>query len=37
MINIAIVDDNTAFLQEMKQNIEACKEFTADMACGTYL
>ena len=36
MINIAIVDDNTAFLQEMKQDIEACKEFTADMACGTY-
>ena len=36
MINIAIVDDNTAFLQEMKQNIEACKEFTADMVCDTY-
>lgn len=36
MINIAIVDDNTAFLQEMKQNIEACREFTADMACDTY-
>ncbi len=31
MVNIAIVDDNKAFLQEMKQNIEACKEFTADM------
>ena len=36
MINIAIVDDNKAFLQEMKQNIEACKEFTADMVCDTY-
>ena len=36
MINIAIVDDNTAFLQEMKQDIEACKEFTADMVCDTY-
>ena len=36
MINIAIVDDNQAFLQEMKQNIEACKEFTADMVCDTY-
>jgi len=36
MINIAIVDDNTAFLQGMKQNIEACREFTADMACDTY-
>lgn len=36
MINIAIVDDNQTFLQEMKQNIEACKEFTADMACDTY-
>lgn len=36
MINIAIVDDNTAFLQEMKQNIETCVEFTADMVCDTY-
>ena len=36
MVNIAIVDDNKAFLQEMKQNIEACKEFTADMVCDTY-
>ncbi|MDE7321801.1 MAG: LytTR family DNA-binding domain-containing protein [Lachnospiraceae bacterium] len=36
MINIAIVDDNTAFLQEMKRDIEACKEFTADMVCDTY-
>lgn len=36
MINIAIVDDNIAFLQEMKQNIEACKEFTQDMVCDTY-
>ena len=36
MINTAIVDDNTAFLQEMKQDIEACKEFTADMVCDTY-
>ena len=36
MVNIAIVDDNKAFLQEMKQNIEACREFTADMVCDTY-
>ena len=36
MVNIAIVDDNKVFLQEMKQNIEACKEFTADMVCDTY-
>lgn len=36
MVNIAIVDDNKAFLQEMKQNIEACKEFTADMVCDAY-
>ena len=36
MVNIATVDDNKAFLQEMKQNIEACKEFTADMVCDTY-
>lgn len=36
MVNIAIVDDNKAFLQEMKQNIEACKEFTADMVCDIY-
>ncbi|MDE6221024.1 MAG: response regulator, partial [Lachnospiraceae bacterium] len=36
MIKIAIVDDNKAFLQEMKQNIEACKEFTTDMVCDTY-
>ncbi len=28
--------DNKAFLQEMKQNIEACKEFTADMVCDAY-
>ena len=32
MINIAIVDDNKAFLQEMKSNIEACKEFKAEVA-----
>lgn len=36
MIKIAIVDDNQAFLQEMKQNIESCAEYTADMACDTY-
>ena len=36
MINIAIVDDNIAFLQEMKQDMEACREFTADMLCDTY-
>lgn len=36
MINIAVVGDNTAFLQGMKQNIEACREFMADMACDTY-
>ncbi len=36
MINIAVVDDNEAFLQEMKQNIESCAEYTADMVCDTY-
>lgn len=36
MINIAIVDDNMAYLQEMKQNIESCAEYTADMTCDTY-
>lgn len=36
MINIAIVDDNIAFLQEMKQNIETCMEYTVDMVCDTY-
>lgn len=36
MMNIAIIDDNQAFLQEMKQNIESCVEYTADMACDMY-
>lgn len=36
MIKIAIVDDNEAFLQEMKRTLEACGEFTADMVCDVY-
>lgn len=36
MIKIAIVDDNEVFLGEMKQALEACGEFTADMACNIY-
>ena len=36
MIKIAIVDDNEIFLQEMKQTVEACGEFTSDMVCDTY-
>ena len=36
MIKVAIVDDNEMFLQEMKQIVEACAEFTADMICDVY-
>lgn len=36
MINIAIVDDNIEFLREMKQGMEASREFTADMVCDIY-
>ena len=36
MIKIAIVDDNEAFLQEMKRTVEASEEFTADMVCDIY-
>lgn len=36
MIKVAIVDDNKIFLQEMKQIVENCGEFTADMVCDTY-
>lgn len=36
MIKIAIVDDNEVFLQEMKQAVEGCGEFTESMVCDTY-
>ena len=36
MIKIALVDDNEAFLREMKRILEACEEFTEDMVCDVY-
>ena len=36
MIRIALIDDNPAFLQHIRQIVESCAEFTADMACDTY-
>ena len=36
MIKVAIVDDNEVFLQEMKQAVESCGEFTEGMVCDTY-
>ena len=36
MIRIALIDDNAAFLQQIRQIVESCTEFTADMACDTY-
>lgn len=36
MIKVAIVDDNEAFLQEMKQAVKGCGEFTEGMACDTF-
>ena len=36
MIKVALVDDNEAFLHEMKQIVESCTEFTADMVCDSY-
>lgn len=36
MIKVAIVDDNEFFLQEMKQAVESCGEFTEGMVCYTY-
>lgn len=36
MIKVAIVDDNEAFLQEMKQAVESCGEFTEGMVCDIY-
>ena len=37
MIKVAIVDDNEVFLHEMRQIVESCSEFTADMVCDIYL
>ena len=36
MIKIAIVDDNKEFLCRMRQIVESCTEFTADMVCDIY-
>lgn len=36
MIKVAIVDDNEAFLQEMKRAVEGCSEFAEGMACDIY-
>lgn len=36
MIKVAIVDDNEVFLREMRQIVESCTEFTADMVCDIY-
>lgn len=36
MIKVAIVDDNEVFLRQMRQIVESCPEFTADMVCDTY-
>lgn len=36
MVKVAIIDDNEAFLQEMKQAVEGCGEFTEGMVCDTY-
>lgn len=36
MIKVAIVDDNQVFLHKMRQIVEACPEFTADMVCDIY-
>lgn len=36
MIKVAIVDDNEGSLQEMKQAVEGCAEFTEGMVCDTY-
>ena len=36
MIKVAIVDDNEIFLREMRQIVESCSGFMADMVCDTY-
>lgn len=36
MVKVAIIDDNEAFLQEMKRAVEGCGEFTEGMVCDTY-
>lgn len=36
MIRVAIVDDNEIFLREMRQIVESCSGFMADMVCDTY-
>ncbi|MCI9077208.1 MAG: response regulator transcription factor [Dorea sp.] len=36
MIRIALVDDNEAFLHDMRQIVESCTEFTPDMHCDIY-
>ena len=36
MIRVALIDDNVVFLQHIRQIVESCAEFTADMTCDTY-
>ncbi|MDE7223776.1 MAG: LytTR family DNA-binding domain-containing protein [Acetatifactor sp.] len=36
MIKVAIVDDNEMFLHEMRQIVESCPGFMADMVCDIY-
>ena len=35
MIRIALIDDNVVYLQHIRQIVEACAEFIADMVCDT--